>query len=145
MYCLAGCKRWTLFEPDDTHLLYPDWSAGDLHPRFPPLHELQARPDRYPLFQFARRTEVVVHAGEVLFVPGGTPHAVENLTDSLAVAGNFVDESNLATAVAEMRWLGKRDAAAAAAAEALEEMEWEADEGMDERAGPLAELVVPFA
>ena len=29
----------------------------------------------------------VVHPGEVLFVPGGTPHAVENLTDSLAVAG----------------------------------------------------------
>ena len=48
--------------------------------------------------------------GEVLFVPGGTPHAVENLTDSLAVAGNFVDESNLAAALTEMRWLALRDA-----------------------------------
>ena len=72
MYCLFGCKRWTLFHPDDIALLYPDWSHGGLHPRFPSLYELQARPDRYPLFRTARRREVIIHPGEVLFVPGGT-------------------------------------------------------------------------
>ena len=143
MYTLFGCKRWTLFDPEDLPLLYPDWSAGKLHPSFPSLHQLQARPDLYPLFRYARRTEVIVHPGEVLFVPGGTPHAVENLTDSLAIAGNFVDESNLEMALAEMRTLGLRDASLGAVAAALEEMEIGDDEGMEEHVRPLAEQVVP--
>lgn len=148
MYCLFGCKRWVLFHPEDVALLYPDWSHGGLHPRFPSLYELQAQPQRYPLFAHARRREVVIHPGEVLFVPGGTPHAVENLTDSLALAGNFVDASNLDEAVAEMRWLGRVDEGVGAAAAALAQIDWETtpDGGsIDERAGlPPAQLVTSF-
>ena len=128
MYTLFGCKRWTLFHPADTHLLYPDYSSGRLHPTFPPLAKLQARPDIYPLFAYARRTEVIVHPGEVLFVPGGTPHAVENLTDSLAVAGNFVEASNLEAALAEMRWLAEGDSSMGEVLAALEEMDLETEE-----------------
>ena len=146
MVCLVGCKRWTLFDPEDTPYLYPDWSKGGLHPTFPSLHELQARPDLYPLFPRARRSEVVVHAGEVLFVPGGTPHAVENLTDSLAYAGNFVDDSNLSNVLEEMRWLAMRDKQVGEAMAALEEMDMAAEEEADEREGLLAEeLVVGLA
>ena len=58
-YTLFGCKRWILFHPEDTALLYPDWSHGGLHPRFPSLHALQAQPEKYPLFKQARRREVV--------------------------------------------------------------------------------------
>lgn len=144
MYTLFGCKRWTLFHPDDAPLLYPDWSHGGAHPRFPPLYELQARPDKYPLFRRARRRELVLHPGEVLFVPGGTPHAVENLTDSLAVAGNFVDEANLEEALADMRLLAKRDASVGAAADALAEMELDPDLGMADELLPAHELVVSF-
>ena len=32
---------------------------------------------------------------QVLFVPGGAPHLVVNLTDTVAFAGNFLDDSNL--------------------------------------------------
>ena len=80
--------------------------------------------------------------GEVLFVPGGTPHAVENLTDSLAVAGNFVDESNLAAALTEMRWLALRDAEMGRVVASLEEMEVDEEEGMEEECCAAAELVV---
>ena len=44
-------------------------------------------------------------AGEMLFVPGGAPHAVENVTDCLAIAGNFVDESNLQAERDWMAWV----------------------------------------
>ena len=71
-------------------------------------------------------TLVIDHAGEVLFVPGGTPHAVENLTDSLAYAGNFVDDSNLSNVLEEMRWLAMRDKQVGEALAALEEMDAEA-------------------
>ena len=33
--------------------------------------------------------------GELLFVPAGCPHRVENLETSLAISGNFVDLSNV--------------------------------------------------
>ena len=144
MVCLFGCKRWTLFHPDDTALLYPSWAHGGLHPKFPSLHQLQAQPTRYPLFQHARRREVVVHPGEVLFVPGGTPHAVENLTDSLALAGNFVDASNLEAALADMDFLGLRDPAVGAAADALREMELDPSVGMHQSCLPAEELVAEF-
>lgn len=32
--------------------------------------------------------------GELLFVPGGSPHYVENLSATLAVSSNHVDHSN---------------------------------------------------
>ena len=38
---------------------------------------------------------VTLTAGQVLFVPAGSPHRVENLEESVAVSGNMVDESNL--------------------------------------------------
>ena len=36
---------------------------------------------------------------QVLFVPGGAPHLVVNLTDTVAFAGNFLDDSNLEAGV----------------------------------------------
>ena len=36
----------------------------------------------------------MLSAGELLFVPAGCPHRVENLTTSLAISSNFVDQSN---------------------------------------------------
>merc|ERR1712232_134679 len=40
--------------------------------------------------------EVETGAGDVLFVPGGIAHQVENLDRSLAVSMNYVDASNVA-------------------------------------------------
>ena len=141
MYVCYGAKKWTLFHPDDLPLLYPSWAHGGLHPSFPPLAALEADPAAYPLFARARRAELVLRPGQLLFVPGGTPHHVENLHDTLAVAGNFLDDSNLDAALRDMRVMGMRDAAVAAAADALDEIDFDTDEGMVEGCLPAAELV----
>jgi hypothetical protein len=36
----------------------------------------------------------LIISGELLFVPAGCPHRVENLETSLAISGNYVDLSN---------------------------------------------------
>ena len=41
--------------------------------------------------------------GHLLFVPAGCPHKVENLEDSIAVSGNFVNESNIREAEKHLR------------------------------------------
>ena len=46
---------------------------------------------------------MVLEAGELLFVPRGSPHAVENLGATVAVSGNFVDASNAAGVAASLR------------------------------------------
>lgn len=74
-------------------------------------------------------------------MPGGTPHHVENLEDTLAVAGNFLDDSNYEAALRDMRVMGLRDAAVAAAADALDEMEFDPEEGMVEECLAAEELV----
>ena len=40
--------------------------------------------------------------GELLFVPAGSPHRVENLETSLAISANFVDLSNFQLVMEEL-------------------------------------------
>ena len=48
----------------------------------------------YPAVSCVTPRECILCAGEVLFVPAGCPHKVENLETSLAISANFVDGSN---------------------------------------------------
>ncbi len=50
---------------------------------------------RHPLQRRARRRVCVLEAGEVLYVPAGSPHHVDNMTPSLAISANYVDETNV--------------------------------------------------
>jgi len=52
----------------------------------------------------AHRVEVVLEKGEVLFSPGGLPHQVTQLAPSLAIALNFIDDSNFDSAFQTMLW-----------------------------------------
>ena len=52
-------------------------------------------------------------AGEVLFVPSGCPHYVENITQSVAISANFVDPSNLLPVLTELSINALRDPRAA--------------------------------
>ena len=56
----------------------------------------------------ARRWDVDLGPGEVLFVPGGFPHVVHNLGVTVSFAGNYVDESNLDAALRDMALLGAK-------------------------------------
>ena len=43
--------------------------------------------EKFPAFALATLTECVLEAGELLFVPAGSPHTVLNLTKTLALSG----------------------------------------------------------
>ncbi|OQR98177.1 hypothetical protein ACHHYP_09040 [Achlya hypogyna] len=100
MALLQGRKHWVLVDPDDMHLLRPQLNPG--------LHdvvfeaELRLPADSTDVFQFARRQECILEAGDILFVPSGTPHYVGNLTDTVALSANYIDESNWKEAVAAL-------------------------------------------
>eukprot|EP00927_Polykrikos_kofoidii_P038036 TRINITY_DN32294_c0_g1_i1.p1 TRINITY_DN32294_c0_g1~~TRINITY_DN32294_c0_g1_i1.p1 ORF type:complete len:493 (+),score=69.26 TRINITY_DN32294_c0_g1_i1:108-1586(+) len=50
------------------------------------------------------RVEVEVGAGETILVPGGVPHQVVNLEDTIAVSQNFADASHAHRTASELRW-----------------------------------------
>ena len=114
--------RWTFFPPEDLPLLYPvypdstdavfqvDLSAPDL--------------SRHPLLSLSHPTQCTLSPGELLFVPAGSPHQVENLQPSLAISANFVDSSNLEGVVRELRVNGLRDPRAHALLQTLENPEF---------------------
>ena len=54
-----------------------------------------------PIFELIEETfsSVDLTAGHLLFVPAGCPHKVENLEDSIAVSGNFVNDTNIQEAL----------------------------------------------
>jgi histone arginine demethylase JMJD6 len=144
---LQGCKRWTIFHPDDVWCLAPCWApeAPRLEPTFPSLDEMEAAPELYPLLRHARRVDHVLRAGEVLLVPGGAPHRVVNgeydddPVPSVAIAGNFIDASNRDEAVRDLALMAARregvtDPGAAATAAALAELDLHARDDLPDTA-----------
>ena len=77
-------------------------------------------------------------------MPGGAPHGVENLTDTVAIGGNFVDESNFERVLAELAIIGSRYGDAQQLAEALGEVDYDADAGMHEGALRVEDLAVLY-
>ena len=59
--------------------------------------------DKYPLLSRTTPLQCTLQPGELLFVPYGCPHRVENLEDSLAMSANFVDLSNFHVVLEELR------------------------------------------
>ena len=58
----------------------------------------------------AKRWEVDLQAGQVLFVPSGCAHSVTNLTDTVAISANFVDSSNIKRCLSELEIASSEDA-----------------------------------
>ena len=59
--------------------------------------------EKHPLLSETSPRQCVLQPGELLFVPHGSPHRVENLEDSLAISSNFVDLSNYHAVLEELR------------------------------------------
>jgi hypothetical protein len=84
---VRGGKRFTLFSPEDTGLLYhcpldaprPGAYYSLVDPRAPDLQ-------RYPRFADAAPVEVALAAGEMLFLPAFWWHQVESVGESFAVS-----------------------------------------------------------
>lgn len=116
---LCGRKRWSfwpLSEVDQLrHFGRRDQVRLEIHRRrrisrvihfeqsFPPAEERALLgPHSGTLEEL--RVDVDVGPGETILVPGGMPHRVLNLEDTVAVSQNFVDAAHASRAAAELRW-----------------------------------------
>mmetsp|Transcript_15273 Transcript_15273/g.43494 ORF Transcript_15273/g.43494 Transcript_15273/m.43494 type:complete len:382 (+) Transcript_15273:3233-4378(+) len=79
---LSGTKRWLLLPPEHAHLV--EDANG--------ICNVDAFPDRVAS-ELCR--EVVQRPGEIIFIPGGWYHAVENIDDSLSLNVNWIDSASL--------------------------------------------------
>lgn len=104
-----GDKEFTLYEPGQEHLLYVDLKTPWLS-----TIERSHDPDyeRYPLFRQARSHKVVLHKGDVLWLPCGTWHTARCLNMGITVAFDQLEAGNwrefVTEAVAHYRRQGKR-------------------------------------
>ncbi|KAK3580713.1 hypothetical protein CHS0354_005717 [Potamilus streckersoni] len=101
MALFQGRKRWVFFDPVDLPMLYPRYEHS-----FDPVFDVDLScPDleQYPLLRNVQPRECILEPGDVLFVPAGCPHRVENLDKSLAISGNFVDLSNFSRVKDELQ------------------------------------------
>lgn len=92
MAVFQGSKRWVFFPQSDLPYLYPQYPNS-----LDPVFEADIRNpnlENQPLLHLTHPSECILNEGEVLFVPAGCPHRVENLTRSVAISANFVDLSN---------------------------------------------------
>ena len=65
--------------------------------------------NKYPALSSVTPKECILCPGEVLLVPAGCPHRVENLKTSLAISANFVDSSNFELVQQELQTNGLID------------------------------------
>ena len=108
MALIEGQKFWRIFPKDGLPLLYPrsiegsrDW-LFDVDPVTPDL-------SLHPVMAAAQPWEAVLETGDLLFVPSKAPHTVINLSDTVAISANFVDDTNLSAAVEALEEEGLSD------------------------------------
>lgn len=96
---LHGDKEFTLYAPDQEHLLYVNpampWQSGirdHHHPDF----------ERYPLFRDAVCQKVVIRAGETLFLPCGWWHTARSLNMTISVAFDQLGPDNWADFIGDV-------------------------------------------
>ncbi|XP_038078353.1 HSPB1-associated protein 1-like [Patiria miniata] len=82
---IYGRKRWHLFPPSQTHLLYPTRIPYEESSVFSPVNIANPALDRYPKFVEATPYVVTLEPGEVLFVPKHWWHFVESLETSISI------------------------------------------------------------
>ncbi len=88
---LHGDKEFTLYAPDQEHLLYVNpeipWQSSIINHHNPDY-------DRYPLFREAVGEKVVVSAGETLFLPCGWWHTARSLNMTISIAFDQLGPDN---------------------------------------------------
>ncbi|TRY63112.1 hypothetical protein TCAL_04276 [Tigriopus californicus] len=102
MMLLQGRKKWTFFDPEVVPHLKPCYDES-FDPVFDQDMEDSAKLTALGAF------EIILEPGEILFVPRGSPHQVDNLEDSVAVSGNFVDDSNFEETIQHLKINGLLD------------------------------------
>ena len=97
MWLVNGTKRWRVYERSglNTVLMYrygmTDWGKPDENP----VDVFRVDADTYPLMTRARGWETIQGPGELVFIPGGSPHAVQNLDHIVGLSMNYLDGTNV--------------------------------------------------
>ena len=89
LYLLSGKKEWRFYAQDDAINLYgiPETSKYNVDPFEPNVRD-------YPLMARAKMYKTTQLPGDLVFIPGGCPHAVQNLDHIHGLSMNYVDSSN---------------------------------------------------
>jgi hypothetical protein len=110
MYLVSGRKRWVLYDAAERPFLYERLDRNSFladvlalnssaHPsETEKIHEYFDA--TYPLLDRATREsggyEIIQEADQLVFIPPGTPHAVENLEDIVGISFNLVPRAGIA-------------------------------------------------
>jgi len=88
-------KRVRVFPHTDTNLMKYGTAAlktVNFHFYFDPW---EPDYDEYPDLKQSKVFETELRSGDLLYIPGGSPHAVKNLADNVGVSMNFLDLKTL--------------------------------------------------
>ena len=99
---IAGRKKWRLLPPEQTPFLFDatgrhlakDFAGGD-GVVWGPCRCSGDRLRCFPNLGLAKPMEIVQEPGEVIVVPSGWYHTVDNLDDALSVNANVLDATNV--------------------------------------------------
>eukprot|EP00055_Hartaetosiga_balthica_P014670 m.82104 g.82104 ORF g.82104 m.82104 type:complete len:558 (+) comp8661_c1_seq10:241-1914(+) len=110
MALFQGKKRWVFYPSEDLPKLHPNLQyPGQYTFEFDPLDAPPSHPLSSSLLLNSRIShpttpiECELLPGDLLFVPAGSPHAVETQEKSIAISGNYINESNFDLAMEQLR------------------------------------------
>jgi hypothetical protein len=94
-FMIEGQKKWTFWHPDYLCMMYPYFPENGIYfGSYSGIRDLSVDIDileKYPLFNYAPRYEIILQEGDVLFNPGPWWHAIRNITEtSLAIATRWI-------------------------------------------------------
>jgi lysine-specific demethylase 8 len=83
---ISGRKRWLLYPPEQSALLYSPWEKHSTLVNYSPVNPDAPDLSKHPQFADARAIEAVVNPGEMIFVPPGWWHHVRTLESSIMLS-----------------------------------------------------------
>ena len=89
LYLLSGKKEWRFYAQDDAVNLYPIRETAKYY-----VDPFEPDLKNYPLMARAKMYKTTQLPGDLVFIPGGCPHAVQNLDHIHGLSMNYVDSSN---------------------------------------------------
>lgn len=84
---LKGKKRWIFFPPEDKENIYINikYKGSEIEEVSEIDFFKKIDLDRFPLYKKANKTEIICSEGDLLYIPEGWYHAVENIEDSVMI------------------------------------------------------------
>lgn len=84
-YQIIGSKRWTIFSPTDYKYLYYVQRSGSLEWSMALNSLTDPDLEKFPLYAKATPITFILNPGEVLYLPRGWTHTVQNISPALMI------------------------------------------------------------